>query len=86
MFEIYWKMTTELPHNAWFQVRLGWVKLGYPTMQDYFTKILNYFSIDIRYILSHMKKLILFEIYRKPPTELPHNAWFQVRLNKFMLG
>ena len=29
--------TSELPHNAWFQVRLGWVKLGYLTMQDYFT-------------------------------------------------
>ena len=49
-------------------------------MQDYFSKILNYFSIDIRYILSHMKKLIMFEIYRKTTTELPHNALFQVRL------
>ena len=55
-------------------------------MQDYFTKILNYFSIDIKNILRHLKKLILFEIYRKITTELPHNAWFQVRLGWVKLG
>ena len=55
-------------------------------MQDYFTKILNYFSTDIKNILSHLKKLILFEIYRKTTTELPHNAWFQVKLGWVELG
>ena len=65
--------TSALPHNAWFEVRLG-----YPTMLDYFTKIvtLSGSSLDLRIFLRNLEKLILFEMYRGATSELLHNARF----------